>query len=366
MDVTVGYCVPSVTTQSSLDCEANSLCNSDSKIDPVFDRDERLCGEDLDVDSLCYSDSEIDSVFDTDEILCEEDSETASPCYSASEIDSVFDTDEVLCGEDLEVDSLCYSDSEIDSVFDTDEIHCGEDLETDSLCYSDSEIDSVFDIDEILRGENLEVDSLYFEPVSNTDNIYSEKTLRLSSLSTPPVISVEEAQAVDAIAAALAEPDASSENVGEVMHVPQEKVSEARVEEVEVDKETEVSVAVRRRRPQRQRVHVSSLGVSGRTWLCRKRVRVSAFPTISCVCVFMFWFMVAWLLGRLFLACLPFVPLRFVLAGAVVHVRVVLTGGTEYQDQEDHRDVREMAEVLGSPLRPFTRQRVKPPSTSSS
>ena len=236
MDITADSCVPSATAHFSRDCEVASPCYSDSKIDSICDTDGILRGEDLVVNSLCYS---------------------------GSEIDSVLDPDEILRGEDLEVDSLCYSDSEVDSVLDTDEILRGEDLEVDSLCYSDSEIDSVFD-------------SLCFEPVLNADDMYAEETPRPSSppTSPSPVISVE-VQVVDTIiTAAVVESGGSSENnvlIGEVLHVPQGKVSEARDETVEVEIETEVSAAVRRRRSKRQQGRVSSVGVSSRTRSCHER-----------------------------------------------------------------------------------------------
>ena len=254
MDITADSCVPSATAHFSIDCEVASPCYSDSEIDSVLDPDEILRGEALEVDSLCYSDSEIDSVLDPDEILR---------------------------GEDREFDSLCYSDSEIDSVLDPDEILRGEDLEVDSLCYSDSEVDSVLDTDEILRGEDLEVDSLCFEPVLNADDMYAEETPRPSSppTSPSPVISVE-VQVVDTIiAAAVVESGGSSEDnvlIGELMHVPQGKVSKAREENVEVEIKTEVSATVRRRRSKRQQGRVSSVGVSSRTRSCHERATRSS------------------------------------------------------------------------------------------
>ena len=254
MDIIAYSCVPSATAHFSLDCEVASPCYSDSEIDSVLDPDEILRGEALEVDSLCYSDSEIDSVLDPDEILR---------------------------GEDLEFDSLCYSDSEIDSVLDPDEILRGEDLKVDFLCYSDSEVDSVLDTDEILRGEDLEVDSLCFEPVLNADDMYAEETPRPSSppTSPSPVISVE-VQVVDTtIAAGVVESGGSSEDnvlIGEVMHVPQEKVSEPREENVEVEIKTEVSATVRRRRSKRQQGRVSSVGVSSRTRSCHERATRSS------------------------------------------------------------------------------------------
>ena len=242
MDITADSCVPFATAHFSLDCEVASPCCSNSKMDSTCDTDEILCGEELEVNSLCYSDSEIDTVLDPDEILC---------------------------GEELEVNSLCYSDSEIDTVLDPDEILRGE----DSLCYSDSELDP----DEILRGEDLEADSLCFEPVLNTDDVYAEETPcpSLPPTSPSPMISVLSTLSVGTRAAAEVESGASSENnvlVGEVMHVPsQEKVSEAREQEVDVEIETEVSAAVHRRRSKRKQGRASSVGVSSRTRSCRER-----------------------------------------------------------------------------------------------
>ena len=273
MNVAVDNCASSVTTQSSVDGETESMSYSDSEIGSIVDPDENFCGEDLEINSLWYSDSETESISDPDDILRGEDLEVNSLCYSDSEIGSIFDPDENLCGKDLETNSLWYSDSEIVSISDPDDILSGEDLEVNSLCYSDSEIDSVFDLDDILSAKDLEVDLLRpadseIDSVLGPDKVDFGETPHPSSPSTSPVISVK-VEVVDTIAAAVTESDASSENEGKVKHVPQEKVSEVRNATEEV--EAEVSVAKRHRRSQRQPVRMSSVGVACRTRSCRER-----------------------------------------------------------------------------------------------
>ena len=301
--------------------------NSDSEIESIYDPDDTLNGEDLEVNSLTYSDSEIDSVFDLDDILsgqdlafyelCQTDSEVdsvlapdkvdfgetprpfSSPLQDIfckevleynvqylldSDIDSVCDLDDMLSVEDLEFDVLLFqTDSEADYVLAPDEvdfgetpppfspslegIFCKEDLDCDVQYLLDSEIDSVFDLNDFFSKEDLELDALRFldsevDSVLDLEEVDSRETPRPSSPWTSPVISVK-VEVVDKTATAVMESDASSENKGEVKHVPQEKVSEVRNAKVEA--ETEVSVAKRRRKSQRQPVRMSNVGVACRT-----------------------------------------------------------------------------------------------------
>ena len=301
--------------------------NSDSEIESIYDPDDTLNGEDLEVNSLTYSDSEIDSVFDLDDILSVQDLAFYELCQTGSEVDSVLapdkvdfgetprpfssplqdifckevleynvqylldsdidsvcDLDDMLSVEDLEFDVLLFqTDSEADYVLAPDEvdfgetpppfspslegIFCKEDLDCDVQYLLDSEIDSVFDLNDFFSKEDLELDALRFldsevDSVLDLEEVDSRETPRPSSPWTSPVISVK-VEVVDKTATAVMESDASSENKGEVKHVPQEKVSEVRNAKVEA--ETEVYVAKRRRKSQRQLVRMSNVGVACRT-----------------------------------------------------------------------------------------------------